>query len=64
MKIYGPYTRKDGRKHVIVHYDGGRIRTVSYPKWLMEQHLGRELEAVVLVSTDVIYKTDVDNQLH
>lgn len=42
MKVYGPYTRKDGRKHVIL-YDGVTRKTVSYPKWLMEQHLGRKL---------------------
>ena len=41
-KVYGPYTRKDGRKHVI-HYDGKKRRTQSYPRYLMEQHLGREL---------------------
>lgn len=45
MKLYGPYTRKDGRKH-IVWYDratGVRV-TQSYPRYLMEQHLGRQLE--------------------
>lgn len=42
MKVYGPYYRKDGRQHVIVISDGVR-RTVSYPKFLMEQHLGRVL---------------------
>jgi len=41
-KVYGPYTRKDGRKHVIL-YDGIKRRTVSYPKWLVEQSLGRIL---------------------
>ena len=44
-KVYGPYTRKDRRKHVIVVYTDGTKRTVSYPKWLMEQHLGTELGA-------------------
>lgn len=43
MKIYGPYTRKDGRKHVIIIHDDGRRQTKSYPRLLMEQHLGREL---------------------
>jgi hypothetical protein len=43
MKIYGPYTRKDGRKHVVIIYDDGRRQTKSYPRLLMEQHLGREL---------------------
>lgn len=43
MKTYGPYTRKDGRSHVI-HVDGKTRRTESYPRYLMAQHLGRELE--------------------
>lgn len=42
MKIYGPYTRKDGRKHIIKYENGKRI-TQSYPRYLMEQKLGREL---------------------
>lgn len=42
-KVYGPYTRKDGRKHVI-HYDGVHRRTQSYPRYLMEQYLGRTLQ--------------------
>lgn len=43
--IYGPYTRKDGRKHVI-HYDQETKErfTQSYPRYLMENHLGRKLE--------------------
>lgn len=43
MKIYGPYTRKDGRKHICIVHDDGRKQTKSYPRYLMEQHLGREL---------------------
>lgn len=42
MKVYGPYTRKDGRQHVVL-VEGDCKRTVSYPKYLMEKHLGREL---------------------
>ncbi len=42
MKVHGPYTRADGRKHVI-YYDRTTRRTQSYPRYLMEQHLGREL---------------------
>ena len=42
MKVYGPYTRKDGRQHVILYQDGKR-KTVSYPKFLLEQKLGRSL---------------------
>lgn len=45
IKTYGPYTRPDGRKHVVI-YDNvtGKKTTMSYPKYLMEQHLGRKLE--------------------
>ena len=42
MKVYGPYTRKDGRQHVILYQDGKR-KTISYPKYLLEQKLGRLL---------------------
>lgn len=41
-KIYGPYLRKDGRKHICI-IDGDIKTTMSYPKYLMEQHLGRKL---------------------
>lgn len=45
MKTFGPYTRKDGRQHVVVQeVPGGKLRTVSYPKYLVEQRLGRELD--------------------
>ena len=42
MKVYGPYTRKDGRQHVVLYKDGVR-KTVSYPKYLLEQKIGRLL---------------------
>lgn len=44
MTVYGPYTRSDGRQHVI-HYDPvtKSRRTQSYPRYLMEIELGREL---------------------
>lgn len=42
--IYGPYLRKDGRKHIVLYWPKENKRqTISYPKWLMEQHLGRFL---------------------
>ncbi len=46
IRVYGPYTRVDGRKHVI-HYDDTtkKKRTQSYPRYIMEQYLGRELES-------------------
>jgi len=40
-KIYGPYLRKDGRKHVCIVHPDGRKQTVSYPKFLTEQRLNR-----------------------
>jgi hypothetical protein len=43
MKVYGPYLRKDGRKHVCIIGDDGVRTTKSYPKFLMEQKLGRPL---------------------
>jgi hypothetical protein len=43
MKIYGPYIGKDGRKRVVIVNEDGSKRTKSYPRLLMEQHLGREL---------------------
>lgn len=46
MIVYGPYTRKDGRKHVILYDPRTQKRTtVSYPKYLMEKHLERKLTA-------------------
>ncbi len=42
MTVYGPYTRRDGRQHVVIVKDNNR-RTVSYPKYLLEQKLNRPL---------------------
>lgn len=44
LKMYGPYKRPDGRSHVIWHDSvTGKRRTQSYPRYLMEQYLEREL---------------------
>ncbi len=43
-KLYGPYKRKDNRKHVILIWPDGRKQTVSYPKYLTEIRLGRYLK--------------------
>jgi hypothetical protein len=43
MKTYGPYTRKDGRMHMVVVNDDKTKTTISYPKWIMQQQLGRKL---------------------
>ena len=42
-KVYGPYTRKDGRMHVLVYFNDDTRTTVSYPKYYMECKLGRFL---------------------
>ena len=46
-QVYGPYTRKDGRKHVVLikHNNGSIVerKTVSYPKYLVEIQLNRYL---------------------
>jgi len=44
MQIYGPYTRPNGRRLIIEVNRNGKRRTVSYPKWLLEQQLGRKLD--------------------
>lgn len=45
-KVYGPYNRNDGRLHVcLVAKNGQSRKTVSYPKFLLEVHLGRLLTA-------------------
>lgn len=44
MIIYGPYTRKDKRKHIIIIHANGERQTKSWPKYLLEQKIGRELE--------------------
>ena len=43
-KVHGPYVRPDKRSIVIIIDEKGKRRTVSYPKYLMEQHLGRVLD--------------------
>lgn len=45
MKVYGPYSRKDGRQVVILKTPKkNNHRTVSYPKYLAEMSLGRYLD--------------------
>lgn len=55
MKVYGPYTRKDGRQHVIIIHDDGRRQTMSYPKYLKEQELG-----VSLAKDEIVHHDDED----
>jgi hypothetical protein len=43
MNIYGPYVGKDKRSRCVIVHDNGRITTKSYPRLIMEAHLGRSL---------------------
>lgn len=43
MKVYGPYTLKSGRKIVVIKHPDGTKQTISYPKYLVEQLIGRKL---------------------
>lgn len=49
MKIYGPYTRKDKRQHIVIVHTDGTKQTQSYPRYLMEQYLGRSLTSAETV---------------
>jgi hypothetical protein len=43
-RCYGPYRNKRNRAFVIIIDEAGNRRTVSYPKYLVEQRLGRVLD--------------------
>lgn len=62
-KVYGPYLRDDGRQIVIIKDDNGGSRTVSWPKYLMEQHLGRQLDPDA-ETVDHINRNKDDNDLN
>lgn len=40
LRKLGPYTRKDKRKIILIKINE-KMKTMSYPKYLMEEHLGR-----------------------
>ena len=41
--MYGPYlSKQEQRRLVILYWDGGK-KTMSYARWMMEEHLGRQL---------------------
>lgn len=54
MKVYGPYTRKDGRKHVIL-YENGHRQTMSYPKYLYWKETG-----ILISDIQEIHHKDLD----
>lgn len=60
-KVYGPYTKSNGRQIVIVRDETGTHSTISYPKYIMEQHLGRKLD--INETIDHINKNINDNDI-
>ena len=42
-RVYGPYLRPDGRKHICIVFLDGSRKTISYPKYLVEVAIGRTL---------------------
>lgn len=59
LKVYGPYSRKDGRQHVIVAGEGFK-KTVSFPKFLKELELGTALGNLTVDHQD---RDKTNNQL-
>ena len=46
LKVFGPYVRRDGRRHVVLQDPNTKkLKTVSYPKYLVELREGRYLTA-------------------
>jgi len=43
MKVWGPYTAKDGRQRMVIKTASGKKTTISYPKYLMQRRLGVNL---------------------
>jgi len=50
-KVYGPYNRKDGRQHIVLNKSSlpkgtkGKLKTISFPKAIMEVRLKRVLNS-------------------
>lgn len=66
-KVSGVYTRKDGRQHLVLNNSKlpnkakGKLKTLSYPKSIIEIHLGRNLEKDETV--DHIDKNPLNNDI-
>lgn len=58
-KVFGPYSRPDGRKHVILWAPGGVCLTISWPKAILEMKLRRRL--VDGETADHINEVSTDN---
>lgn len=62
--VHGPYENgPKGRKIVIVIDRKGKRRTVSYPKWLMECHLGKPLGDLTVDHLDFDHNNNDINNL-
>ena len=64
LKVFGPYVRKDGRKHVVLQDTvTKKLKTVSYPKYLVELREGRYLtdDETVDHRDDDFTNDDLDN---
>jgi hypothetical protein len=63
-RVYGPYGNgNQDRQIVIIIDDAGNRRTVSYPKYLVEQNLGRPLHPD-LETIDHINRDKTDNDIN
>jgi len=52
MRIYGPYQAKDKRYRCLIKHDDGTKTTISYPRLIMENYLGK----ILLPEQDVHHK--------
>jgi len=66
-RVTGPYMRKDGRQHIILNNttktkkEKGKLKTISYPKALIEAHFGRRLSPQGTI--DHLNKDPLDNRI-
>ena len=44
IKVRGPYQGKDNRFRIMLIYNDKSSKIISYPRYIMEKHLGRYLE--------------------
>lgn len=62
-KVYGPYLRPDGRKHVVLTGGSGYKRTVSYPKFIKELELSMSLGELTAQTTKTGIKQTMKTQI-
>jgi len=62
FRVWGPYSKSNGRQIVVVIDQNGNRRTVSYPKWLLECHLGKPLGDLTVDHLDFDFtNNDINN---